>query len=254
MESIAKHIAFYYNKSRIQYLNRVIEAAESYSFTTDIFIHTHQFFEKSSLYPYKGNLEIIVHTLANEHPFLLPWKCRDLLKSQRDDYDIFMYVEDDILVPQNAIDYWLKNKNNVMFEECNLGFLRIETADNKDYLSDLEGMKFPYRTMQIEDQTYLINETNTYCAFWIYDKAEFQRWTDSMYYDINNITGYDTRERSAIGLHGIRPPNGWYRYTLFPLVAHKRIDPECKIYHIPNNYVNNPMSLYATVLFDDCIM
>jgi hypothetical protein len=253
---IVKHIAFYYNESRLNYLNRLIENAQNYTYDTDIFIHTHQDFPKTSLYPYsRGLLEIVVHTFSpGEHPFKLPWKCRDLLKSQKDDYDIFMYVEDDILVPQSAIDYWIEYKNDLMFEECNLGFLRIEQDSNKkEFLSDLEGMKFPDRIMQIEDKTYLINETNTYCAFWIYDKTEFQRWTESIFYDINNVTGYDMRERSAIGLHGIRPPNGWYKYTVFPLVSSKQINPSCKIYHLPNNYVTNPYSLYATIQFDNCI-
>jgi hypothetical protein len=254
---IVKHIAFYYNESRLQYLNQLIDVAQTYTYDTDIFIHTHQPFDKSSLHSYsRGLLEIVVHTFApGEHPFTLPWKCRDLLKTQKHDYDIFMYVEDDILVPQTAIDYWIQYKSDVMFEECNLGFIRIEIDERtkKEYLSDLEGMKYPYRTMNIEDMTYLINETNTYCAFWIYDKTEFGRWTDSVYYDINNITGYDTRERSAIGLHGIRPPNGWYKYTVFPLVSPKQIVASCKIYHLPNNYVSNPRTLYATILFDDCI-
>jgi hypothetical protein len=254
---IVKHIAFYYNESRLIYLNQLIDVAQTYTYDTDIFIHTHQPFDKSSLHPYsRGLLEIVVHTFApGEHHYLLPWKCRDLLKSQRDDYDIFMYVEDDILVPQLAIDYWIQYKSDVMFEECNLGFIRIETDEktNIEYITDLEGMKYPNRNMLIENITYLINETNTYCAFWIYDKHEFRRWTDSIYYDINNITGYDMRERSAIGLHGVRPQNGWYKYTVIPLVSPKQIHPSCKIYHLPNNYVSNPRTLYATIRFTDCI-
>jgi hypothetical protein len=52
-----------------------------------------------------GCIKIIYHDLSNIDPFYLTWKCRKLLKQQKNDYDVFMYIEDDILVPSKAIKY-----------------------------------------------------------------------------------------------------------------------------------------------------
>ena len=77
-----------------------------------------------------GILNIIYHDLTNINPFYLTWKCRDLLKQQKDDYDIFMYIEDDILVPCNAIKYWLKYNKDLIDIQYNLGFIKVEVKHN----------------------------------------------------------------------------------------------------------------------------
>jgi len=43
------------------------------------------------------------------------------------------YVEDDILIPRNAILYWLTRHSKLFHLGYNLGFVRIETEKNKKY-------------------------------------------------------------------------------------------------------------------------
>jgi hypothetical protein len=107
---ITKHISFYFLIDRIMYIN-------TYEYRTDIFIHTNNIdLHKEMFNNYtNGYIKIIYHDLSNTHPFYLTWKCRDLLQQQRDEYDIFMYIEDDILVPYKAIKYWLKY-NQILLE------------------------------------------------------------------------------------------------------------------------------------------
>jgi len=136
---ITKHISFYYNSNRICYINRIIQECNSYPFITDIFIHTNYKFSNEILHENtNGKIEIIVHDLSNINPFYLTWKCRDLLKNQKDDYDIFMYIEDDILVPKEAILYWLKYNEQLIARNYNLGFVRIETLHDEEYITDLQ--------------------------------------------------------------------------------------------------------------------
>ena len=47
---------------------------------------------------------VIVHEL--DHPFAWIWLCHNLMYVQKDTYDAFMYIEDDILVPNEANHYW----------------------------------------------------------------------------------------------------------------------------------------------------
>ena len=73
---------------------------------------------------------------------------------------------------------------------------------------------------------------------------------NSKYYDIRNILNYDIREQSAIGLHG--SGTNWYKNTLIPISNNKLIE-DCKIYHMPNNYVLNKNTPFATIKFDEAI-
>ena len=160
-----------------------------------------------------------------------------------------MYIEDDILVPFGAIKYWLKYNTKLIKMNYNLGFVRIEINNGIEYITDLYGDKFD-TIINIENEPYIVNNKNPYCAFWIYNKDEFNKFVNSKYYDINNILGYDTREQSAIGLHGTG--TNWYKSTLIPII-NKKLNLDCRIYHMPNNYVNDKNSHFATVQFNESI-
>jgi hypothetical protein len=235
------------------YVNTIIDETNTYEYTTDIFIHTNCVdLQKEMFTKYtNGNLKIIYHDLTNIHPFYLTWKCRELLQQQRNEYDIFMYIEDDILVPYKAIQYWLKYNQKLIEMNYNVGFVRIETENNNEYITDLHGEKFDI-IIELHETRYVVNNKNTYCAFWIYNKHEFNKFVNSKYYDIRNIPGYGIREKSAIGLHGVDHGIYWYKNTLIPLVDNKLID-ECKIYHMPNNYITNTHNLFSTIPFDEAV-
>jgi hypothetical protein len=249
--NIAIHISFFYIEERFIYLNRIIEETNIYDDKADIFIHTNKIFEASVLKKYtNGTINIVYHDLMNEHPYYLTWKCRKLMYEQRNKYDVFMYIEDDILVPSVAIHYWKTYNQPLINRGYNLGFLRIETKDNQEYITDFYPTTKFNKTIIIDNIKYCINDINPYCAFWIYNKEEFNRFVESEYYNINNIMGYQTREQSSIGLHGLQ--TNWYKGTLIPIIDNNIIK-TCKIYHLPNNYANDITTQFGKLKFEDCI-
>ena len=248
---ITKHISFYFLTNRIIYINNIIDETNKYEYTTDIFIHTNNNDLQEVMFNNytNGYIKIIYHDLSNIHPYYLTWKCRELLQQQQNDYDIFIYIEDDILVPYKAIKYWLEYNEKLIEMNYNLGFVRIEVENNIEYITDLYGEKFD-NIINLNEKMYCVNNKNPYCAFWIYNKNEFIKFVNSKYYDINNIIGYDTREKSAFGLHGLN--TDWYKSTLIPIINNKLIE-ECKIYHMSNNLVINKNIPFATIKFDEAI-
>ena len=246
---ITKHISFFFIADRIQYLNTIIDETNTYKFVTDIFIHTNNpHFNKTHLNNYSnGNLCVVYHDLSGIHPYYLTWMCRGMMKRQMDDYDIFMYIEDDILVPNKAIEYWINYTEQIEEDNYNLGFLRIERDNkNEEFITDLKRGEFFYKQISIKENSYCVNDINPYCAFWIYNKKEFKRFANSEYYDINNIDGYKYREGSAIGLHGLK--TNWFKATVIPLI-HNSLHDDCKIYHLPNNYARNEKETFGKVKF-----
>lgn len=248
---ITTHISFFYIEERIKYVNQIIDETNQYTHPTDVFIHTNkQDLTLEVFHEYtNGKLQIVYHDLSNIHPYYLTWKCRDLLRQQRNDYDIFMYIEDDILVPNKAIEYWLQYHELMVKEKYNLGFVRIEVKDGIEYITDLYRDQFDM-IMDFHNIKCCVNRKAVYCAFWIYDKAEFGRFVDSKYFDCSQIPGYEIREKSAIGLHG--GENYWYRGTLIPMKGSKLVE-DCRVYHLPNNYVNDEKSHYATIPFEEAM-
>ena len=234
---LSKHISFYYIPSRLIYIYKILENANGYSYKTDIFIHTNVAFDLNFEYKNKytnGKVEVIFHDLSNENPFYLTWKCRKLMKEQRNDYSIFMYLEDDILVPSKAIEYFIKY-NKILDLNYNLGFIRIEVNDaGEEFSTDIRSKLNKY--IHFKSEKYALNNDNPYCAFWIYTKEDFNKFVDSKYWDIKNVCGYQIRESSAIGLHGLSTK--WYQGTIIPILNNK-LHPDSRIYHLPNNYIND---------------
>jgi hypothetical protein len=246
---ITKHISFYFKTDRIIYINNIIDETNTYEHTTDIFIHTNNINLKESIFNKytNGCIKIIYHDLSNINPFYLTWKCRALLKEQQNDYDVFMYIEDDILVPYKAIKYWLEYNEKLIEMKYNLGFVRIEVKNNIEYITDLCGEKMDTNII-LDGINYCVNNKNPYCAFWIYNKNEFSKFLNSTYYDINKIPKYNIREKSSIGLHGLG--TNWYINTVIPIINNKLVE-DCKIYHMPNNYVLCKNTRFATIKFDE---
>ena len=251
---IVKHITFFYIEDRIIYINNIINEVNNYEYETDIFIHTNiNNFEIDKLSKYNnGLIKIIYHNLSNCHPHKLTWKSREIIKTQKDKYDIFIYLEDDILIKFNTIKYWIKFNKKTIENNYNLGFLRIEVKDKDEYITDLLKDKKFKHNIKIDNQNYCINNINPYCAFWIYSKEELNKFINTDYYDFKNPKQnyYYTRERSAIGLHGIN--FNYYKGTIIP-IENNKLHEDCKVYHMPNNYVNNEKGVFCKVKFDNCL-
>jgi hypothetical protein len=256
---ITKHISFYYLETRIIYINTIIESTNNYEIETDIFIHTNNpNLQVTDLNAYRnGKLEIVYHDLTHIHPYVLTWFSRDLLYKQRNNYDIFMYIEDDILVPYKAITYWLEYSNKCIEMNYNLGFVRIEIENGEEYITDLVRTQLD-TIVTLNNRLYCVNNKNPYCAFWIYNKNEFNAFANSKYYSLDayNLNThkefyYMIREVSAFGLHS--KVCNWYKNTLIPIVNNKLIE-DCKIYHMPNNYIMDKRQGFATIKFNDAII
>ena len=265
---ICIHITFYYrisdvpgngtginnnNTQRLTYLNQMIEAANTYPHTTDIYIHSNTpQFTKDLLHENKtGNTHIYYHDISNEWRWNLAIKHRSYMEAQKDDYDIFMYSEDDILFSKESLEYWLEHKDTLNNLGYNVGFIRVEVDENgNEYTTDL-GIspcgninRKINKIITIDNKQYGINDINTYCGSWIYDKKEFHRFIQTKFWNITdwNPELWGPVERYSIGLNG--NDMGWYKATLIPLLSSNQLDPRCKLYHMTNNYIGGDWKLF----------
>ena len=240
---IAVHITSFqgknYNK-RFILLKKIVERYQSISSKIDIFIHTN----KNSKKFYIKNVNYICHNLKSRNPFYLSWCCRPLMEKQKNNYDGFIYSEDDILFSKKNFHHWLQFKHCCIKENQNLGFLRIEKKNNKFFSTDLtKKIKF---YIKIKSKKFAVNNVNSYCGFWIYDKIEFKRFIKTKFWNFewsgkNMYAFYGIREMSAVGWHG----KNMFRYenTIIPLKKGNKLNSGCFVDHLTNNHAltNHPV-------------
>jgi hypothetical protein len=182
------------------------------------------------------------------------------MKEQLMDYDIYMYLEDDILIPKSTIDYWLKYNVACQKDNKSLGFVRLEYSGslkgyvkNSYYMTDI---LYPLKNKTlIEGESFIINDVNPYCGFWIYDKKTFFNFQKSKYYDasyVMKLLNCGVREAAAFGLNfdlsskdvslankngrSISSDIGYFDNIVIPCIDDK-LHLDCKVYHLPNNYM-----------------
>lgn len=249
--NISYHITFYYIEERIEYIKKIISECDKYFHNTDIFIHSNKYFNSNFKYN-NGKIKIIVHDLTNIHPYKLTWCCRDLMKKQKDDYNVFIYGEDDILIYAETLYYWFQYHHHLNEHKYNLGFLRIEYKTIDDIVStDLKSSFTQENIIKLNGKNYILNTKNPYCGFWIYSQKLFKEFVNSKYYNLENIKGYEIRESSAIGLHG--KYTSFFKGTLLPLNGLNQINNQCYVHHIPNNYLKNKKSKFGKLLISNLI-
>lgn len=242
---ISYHITFYFIKERIQYIKKIIQECQKYFHETDIFIHSNENFNLDINYK-NGKIKIIVHDLSNIHPYKLTWCCRDLMKKQKDYYDVFIYGEDDILIYVETLYYWFQYYQDVNKNHYNLGFLRIEYESPKNIFStDIKSSFQQEDIIELKGRKYILNKKNPYCGFWIYSNKIFKQFMNLKSYNPKHIKGYEIRESSAIGLHGKK--TDFFKGTLIPLNGLNQINNQCFVHHIPNNYLKNKDSKFGKI-------
>ena len=239
---IALHICSYNGsnyRKRFIFLKKIVKNYFNINKKIKIFIHTNKITKKFKI----KKVNYVKHNLHNTNPFYLSWKCRKLIEEQKNYFDCFIYSEDDILFTKKNFDYWLKFKDISIKNNFNLGFFRIEKKNKKVFSTDLtESLKYK---ISINDNQFVVNNVNNYCAFWIYDKNEFKKFIKTKYWKFNwkgksMHAFYGIREMSAIGWHGKNMKR--YKATIIPLYK-KKLPIGSFVSHLTNNHAmsNHPV-------------
>jgi hypothetical protein len=235
---VAVHITFFLGKNyleRLKFLKKIVKNYKNISKKLDIFIHTNKNLDRK--YKIK-NVNYIVHNLMSENPIFFPWKCRDLIYKQKEIYDFFIYSEDDILFTKKNFDYWLYFKDICIKNNFNLGFIRVENKNKNNFTIDVTTKLSSF--IYLNKNRFIVNNVNPYCAFWIYDRQELNKFITSNIWKFNwrNEFSYGPIEMSAIGWHGIKMTR--YIDTIIPLIKNYKkkyiVNPKSMIYHLSGNY------------------
>ena len=222
------HITYWHNPDRLRYLSKQIDALNELNCNVDIFVHTN--IERIAL---NSRFFTIHHNMTVEYCHFLSWKHRPLMESQLKQYDMFMYLEDDILFTQDNWSYYLKYHDLVRQHSSYIGFVRVETDGSKWYPTDITpnfGPCEPLPRKKLGEHDLWVNTNNFYNGFWLLDNIEMQKYTKHASWNLMkcDFFGGFIREKAAIG------PIPFFKEVLLDLDQ-----PGCVVHHMPNNYIGH---------------
>jgi len=257
------HIAFHYVPDRLHFLETVIDALFRYrSMQVKIVVDTNSSELREclkQLNEHSGNshsLEVVVHDSLS-HPYALTWAHRNGMAACIDDFDYFMYLEDDILVLPEVFDAWRLDLDLLDEFRLERGVLRVEKSNGGELFSSdwWRTAKSP-TSYTVRERTFVVPDS-AYQACWLLNREQMRRFHSSEAWHHGWIseswaatmspylaTDKYMRERASFGPAFVWP--GPARRVL-PLGSDGQIDSICYVYHLPNNYVHNPQTLLGKV-------
>jgi hypothetical protein len=247
------HIAFHYVEARQPYLRRVLEAISTYPFAKiDVVVDTNSDETGTLLQAIPTRpgmtLRMCVHdTLA--HPYDLTWSHREAIHSRLDDYDYFMYLEDDICVSAAALEAWCEDSIALAPLGYLRGFVRVETNSQgeqvcTDYLKRATGRD----VLMLAGRRYL-RPHNPYQGFWIYSRLQMDTFVASNCWHTGNYHKWEVRERASAGMIWLDAK----KHTIVVPLDHDTIAEEAIVLHLPNNYANDPATPFGKIRPNDVL-
>lgn len=221
-----------YGVKNLKYLDQVINEYNSFKkYNVDIVINgTEKIYRKNVLF------------IEHQNPKNTVFFHRKDIIDRKEDYDLYIFSEDDILISEDAIDTYLKYDKNLPIDYC-LGFLRFEkVSENNRYLIDLwlNVQNYNY----IKNNKIIINSieyfqvTNPHQSSWILTRDKLNYVINNTEFIINNTDNLGL-ETGATGLFKNWPfgPPGIID-KVYPLNISDLKN--CFIEHLPGNHCNDP--------------
>jgi hypothetical protein len=257
-------VTFYFVSERLAYLRKIASTFANLADIVEVFIITNSIDKKThilqSLADYDLNVKIVSPFLLG-HPFLLTWCHFDIFRRVfHSDTTVthFLYLEDDIYVTPENINYWIEGRKRLAPLGVIPSFLRYEIDNvtgelfSTDVTTIVNPIEVPIVHFQQLDYAYL-NLPQPYQGMYLLDRElmEEHLTTNSCNPDFG-IWGI--REKAAQGITFFNVPKGFTSRNLIGYnVLSQEIDPRCLVYHLANNYVTNPNVPFAKISISNLI-
>ena len=249
-------ICFFYNKNKIKILKKTLDMINSYDFKIDLTLITNNisFNEKKILKkltpPKIKKIDIhVIRELPDNN--LLPWYSITIMKQKfkNKSNSHFMFLEDDILISNENICYWVYFRK--LLKKLNLvpGFLRYE-----NYKKNLYSVDNPKKIIlkkspkiQFENNNFgFVNSKYPYSAMYLMDRDMMDEYlkSDATKVDFSFTnkfmkSTFPIKELLNISYAYLNVPTGFHNKLMIPYLDKKIIPDYCLIKHSEVKYANS---------------
>ena len=163
-----------YGDEQLNHLCRVVEEFQKFDsdrFHVDIVIHSNDHFAVESL----NACEFAI--CRPENPHMIPSSCRRTIYERRQDYDLFLYSENDQLYRQTQIEAFIEC-TNILPENRIAGFLRYEESGDdrgRIYPDYFGAFRWKPRSVEVHGGKLFARFTNIHHAGFLLMKQHLDR-------------------------------------------------------------------------------
>lgn len=149
-----------YGSEQLQYLSQVIREFRSFTdHTVDIMVY--------STVPVEANYKLFDPSIGKA----LPFACREDMAAAASDYDLFLYVENDMLITQDNINAFIEHQSQLEPHQIG-GFYRYELNAGVKLLLDLNPFWGNLVAKHYEQHFTVVNEHQ---GCWLLTQQQLQR-------------------------------------------------------------------------------
>ena len=254
-------ITFHYSDGRIPILKQTCSRLGELAETVDVVVLTNE----QSKIPYlldelgasSYRLEILTPVLLG-HPYLLTWCHQKVFRDHlNEDKSIshFMYIEDDIVITPENIEYWLEGREALRSIGLIPSFLRYEYSSmtSERFATDLTRRVNPLIAPKAhghdKDYAYM-NLPQPYQGMYLLDRQLIEEHLSSGS-SSPDFGSWPIREKATQGITFLNVPRPFSsRNAIGYSISNKVIDRRSLIHHAANNYVDDPCSQLGKIPID----
>lgn len=260
-------VTFHYKETRVKYLEKIASQFHLLSNEVSVHIFTNEADEDKKLmlvdHVKQGrDLQVEIHTPTYlGHAKLLTW-CHlytfRMLFNSDPSISHFMYLEDDILITPQNIEYWLKSREELATKMLIPSFLRYELKNGSEDLYSTDCTKrvnfFKLPKIRSQNNYYYLNLPEPYQGMYLLDRELMSEHLNGAS-SIPEYTPWGISEKAAAGLTFMNVPRACYSRNFIGYdLNNTMIDQNSLIHHLPNNYANNLESPHGKVLIDQLVI
>jgi hypothetical protein len=253
-------ISFHYSFEKFPYLINVLDNFLKNYPESKIIIDTNSTESKEKIFEFRSDsrFEVFVHQCL-KHPFHLAWMHRKHIRKNLDNYDVFMYVEDDMLVPkENYLNYL--HVFDLMWPNYIPSFVRTEEKDGILYCADsfVRTKINSYDIVEIRGRKFVTLD-NPYHAFWIMPQKALKESVNDNFERIYDGKGWVREIAASYGLRpGSNKKTNWPSYDvqkkgLVEVDKKMQVSTLCHSKHLTNKYINDMAFDFGKIRLDRLI-
>lgn len=217
-----------YGTAQLDFLEKVIREFQSYTspFHVDIIVHS------NLPLPYKGITIKVVEHLPDW--WELPFIARRSIYDKRNEYDLFIFNENDHLITQQNVETYLQLSEYVP-QDYLVGFFQYELGNDTRYYPGYHGNYHWKKHSSIYFGPHVFAQfTNHHQASFLVTKKQLSKIIKNIdFFKENKLSKYNRAERVSTDVY--------YVAGFTKLICISRFS-EIQIHHLPNKYLSRGAS------------
>ena len=257
IKNLAIAVSFFYVEEKLEFLHTALSNIHKFADDVSVYIFTNRKDRiaeeniKKCWHNYNNVHYTILYPKLLGHPYFLTWSHQEVFKKlveTNNSITHFLYLEDDVYLDINNIEYYIEAEKNLRGSKFIPAFLRYELLGEEKIAIDVM-VKQIFRVMayhKLSDNYYYVNLSYPYQGMYLLSKRYMHEYFSGKAYNPDFNPVWPIREMSTATISFYNVPKGFTSRNLLGCVMKNdkiHVDERALIHHLPNKYVADEENL-----------